>query len=223
MLRRAAVLAAAVVMLGVSLGMAREPGSYAFTQVIDFPDIDSNHAISETSGAVSTIEDTLFFSFAPFSYDGPWTDLIVKFVTERADTATQTGLCADSVKWYLQTKIEGDSSKWWHTVAATDQMPLKSWDSTGSSADTLTGEASFYNRKVTAALAGVGWANTPLSDVQLEYSNTDSVGVYGGLFRIQAEYHAEEDSLESDCVLHSSIGVFHPMEVLIAHIRFQLR
>ncbi len=221
MRRWTTTIAALVVLLSASSGWARDGYRY-FTRTIDFPVVDSGHAVNaEANGAVSSINDSLYYTFREFTYNGPWTDLSVNFTLSTKDTTTATGLYSDSVTWHLQTQLENDSSNWWSTIAVTARTPMLSWDSTGS-VDTLTGAAGFYNAPTVTSTAGVGIVYTALGNGVLRFSKADSVNVHQGSFRVMAHYTAEEDSLESDCALRSAT-TFHPMEVFRAHIRFELR
>lgn len=217
-LLRATILAALVVMLGASLGMAGD-GHKIIRQYLDFPKIDTTAILVGDEAGQSKINDTVFFAFPSFHYDGPWTDMSIVFVPATKDTATQTGLAIDTVVWHLQTKSEQDSANWWHTIASTSAIPMLSYDSTAAP-DTTRGYAPVF--KTAPDPTDVGWGNLPISDVRLYHSDSDSAGVGRGLYRILSEYHVEPDSIISHCTLRSS-SIVDVMETFWAIIRFHLR
>lgn len=167
-------LIAALCVLGLSSGAWAQNGGY-FT-VSQKLDLYAKDSANELVGA--TIDDTLIYVTSPFAAKGPFSHVFVRFVQTTSDTATQTGLCRDSVIFQLQTKVAAESASVWYTIGETRLLAVASFDTVG------------------------GWADGDAGRIALVAA--DSAATLGDLYRIQTLYIAEEDSIRSHCVLRSS-------------------
>ena len=209
---RRTLMLCALLALGLPVsGWARGEGHAVVEVEIDFPPVDSLRTIVANGLAVSQINDSLWFASKSFSYDGPWTNLVCRFVALTKDTATATGLCRDSAIIKLQTKVDSDTVAFWKTVGATNKWPLASWDSTGTAAGRAanlgqggSGVGYITDTAVAVAAVGMGGVYRGIPTASINYIDADSVAVTDELFRFLVLYAAEEDSLESHCILRSS-------------------
>lgn len=227
MLRRAIVLAAfSIALLGVSLGMAAT-GRKTIEVPIVFPPVDTTSAVMGDLIGVSTINDSLWFASPPFACGESWSRAVAHFAVVTKDTATETGLCADSVKIIWQTRVNTDSALYWRTIGATSLWPLASFDSTGTAAARVTQQgtggkgAGFISPTIPLA-TGFGGVYRGIPSSRIVIADADSAGAMGSLFRFLVLYNAEEDSLQSHAVLNSGT-VIDILDELVALVEFKLR
>lgn len=224
---RRTILIAALFVLGFASGAMAQKETRTYQVDIDFPPLDTANALVANGLATSQINDSLWFFSREFYHNGPWSNLLVNFVTLTKDTATATGLCRDSVTITLETRLNNDSIKIWRRIGATSKYPLAAWDSTGLAtlATITTNTEKLVPQKAypsatslyTGAATGVGGPYRGIPSARINLIEADSAAAFGEIYRFAVLYNAEEDSLKSHVALksNSTIDILNKLRAIV--------
>jgi len=142
----------------------------------------------------SLVNDSMWYYTPTWRIEKDFNHILGQIVQTTADTATATGLAADSVIFTLQTKINDDSADTWFTVWSSPLIPVASFDTSG------------------------GYARGAASVISID---ADSMGSCFDLWRMRVDYIAEEDSVLSAAYL--GYGVWGDSSTVLPYARFSPR